>query len=74
MLLNLFSFQVMGFLRVPLFTMKDNTRGFPKFLSNSFAGSGKSQLLHFLLDKKLVSSDYINESLQVSGLITKIVK
>ncbi len=40
-----FRSEVMGNFRVPLFTLQDGFRGFPQFLTNSFAGSSREQLL-----------------------------
>lgn len=61
-----FGKEVMGTIRVPLFTKKDGIKGFPAFLSNKFAGSAKSQLLNFLLSSKLVPYEYIVTSLTKS--------
>ncbi|KAG8180794.1 hypothetical protein JTE90_012973 [Oedothorax gibbosus] len=54
-----YGIETMGIIRVPLFTIKDGFRGFPAFLTNTFAGNSKSQLLGFLLHFNLITSEEI---------------
>ncbi|XP_066992707.1 U8 snoRNA-decapping enzyme [Anabrus simplex] len=55
--------EVMGLLRVPLYTMGDGYRGFPTFLTNAFVGNSRQQLLHTLNHLGLMSKDEISKAL-----------
>uniref|UniRef100_A0A8C4IZA1 Nudix hydrolase 16 like 1 n=1 Tax=Dromaius novaehollandiae TaxID=8790 RepID=A0A8C4IZA1_DRONO len=48
--------EVMGMVRVPLYTQKDRMGGLPNFLGNSFVGTAKFQLLFALKILNMVSS------------------
>ena len=53
-------FQTFGIMRVPLFVIdKDNTRGFPIFLANEFAGNAKVQLLQTIIKRKIMPSEQL---------------
>ncbi|XP_053454469.1 U8 snoRNA-decapping enzyme [Nycticebus coucang] len=54
--------EVMGLVRVPLYTLRDGVGGLPTFLENSFIGAAREQLLETLQDLGLL------ESGSVSGL------
>ncbi|OXA52844.1 U8 snoRNA-decapping enzyme isoform X1 [Folsomia candida] len=43
-----FGDEVMGHIRVPLYTMDDGKRGYPEFLKNNFIGQAKAQLIRGL--------------------------
>lgn len=53
--------QVMGIVRVPLYTMSNMYNGLPAFLNNKFAGTAKQQLLLSLHHVKLLSEEEISE-------------
>lgn len=63
---NFFHFheQTLGVIRPPLFTMGDGYRGLPAFLSNSFAGNARQELLIGLQHFKLLSEDEIQEAVK----------
>lgn len=52
----------MGLCRPPLYTMGDGFRGFPAFLTNSFAGNSREELLigmryfNLMTDKEIVDA------------------
>uniref|UniRef100_A0A8C0BF06 Nudix hydrolase 16 like 1 n=1 Tax=Buteo japonicus TaxID=224669 RepID=A0A8C0BF06_9AVES len=48
--------EVMGMVRVPLYTQKDRMGGLPNFLGNSFVGTAKFQLLFALKILNMVTS------------------
>lgn len=52
--LSPFLSQVLGLVRVPLYTLRDGVGGLPAFLENSFIGAAKEQLLEALQDLELV--------------------
>ncbi|XP_069328117.1 U8 snoRNA-decapping enzyme-like [Eulemur rufifrons] len=54
--------EVLGLVRVPLYTLRDGVGGLPIFLENSFIGAAREQLLEALEDLGLL------ESGEVSGL------
>ncbi|XP_045394630.1 U8 snoRNA-decapping enzyme isoform X1 [Lemur catta] len=54
--------EVLGLVRVPLYTLRDGVGGLPTFLENSFIGAAREQLLEALQDLGLL------ESGSVSGL------
>lgn len=46
--------QVLGLVRVPLYTLRDGVGGLPAFLENSFIGAAREVLLEALRDLELV--------------------
>ncbi|KAM4821190.1 U8 snoRNA-decapping enzyme isoform 1-T2 [Thomomys bottae] len=46
--------EVLGLVRVPLYTLQDGAGGLPAFLENSFIGAAREQLLEALEDLELV--------------------
>ncbi|CAL8103683.1 unnamed protein product [Calicophoron daubneyi] len=56
--------ETLGVLRVPLYTMDDGFRGLPQFLTNSFSGNAKLQLLGGLLKAKTHSVDELRFALR----------
>ena len=57
-------------MRVPLHTMEDGERGLPVFLAGKFIGSSKQQLLTTLLQRKILSSEVIEQAVQRSKQLT----
>ncbi|KAK9510896.1 hypothetical protein O3M35_005577 [Rhynocoris fuscipes] len=55
--------EVLGILRVPLYTMNDGFRGFPAFLKNKFIGNSRNQLLECLKKLNLMSLEEIDKAL-----------
>uniref|UniRef100_F6TNI8 U8 snoRNA-decapping enzyme n=1 Tax=Equus caballus TaxID=9796 RepID=F6TNI8_HORSE len=45
--------EVLGLVRVPLYTLRDGVGGLPAFLENSFIGTAREQLLEALKDLRL---------------------
>ena len=62
-----FSFQTLGIVRVPLFTMGDGLRGFPAFLTNNFAGNARSELITGLLAAKLFTQEDMEKAVKASA-------
>ncbi|KAM4696683.1 U8 snoRNA-decapping enzyme-like [Rhinophrynus dorsalis] len=58
--------EVMGLIRVPLFTLRDGVSGLPAFLCNNFIGNSKSQLLFALRSMRLLREDQIQEAMYAS--------
>ncbi|XP_053552121.1 U8 snoRNA-decapping enzyme [Bombina bombina] len=58
--------EVMGLVRVPLFTLRDGSGGLPAFLSNNFIGNSKSQLLYALRTLRLLREDQIQDAMWTS--------
>lgn len=56
--------EVLGLIRVPLYTRKRNNGGLPMFLKNNFAGNARENLLRALVYHQILNQDEINESLQ----------
>ncbi|XP_048775647.1 U8 snoRNA-decapping enzyme-like [Ostrea edulis] len=54
--------ETLGIVRPPLFTMGDGYRGLPAFLSNSFAGNARQELLIGLQHYKLLPEDEIQKA------------
>ncbi|CAK9294956.1 unnamed protein product [Gordionus sp. m RMFG-2023] len=54
--------EVMGFCRVPLYTMNDGYRGFPAFLNQNFIGHSKYQLLKSLSSTGIMSDSEIKQA------------
>lgn len=48
--------QVLGLVRVPLYTLQDGVGGLPAFLENTFIGTAQEQLLEALQDLGLLKS------------------
>lgn len=55
--------QVLGLVRVPLYTQKDRVGGFPNFLSNAFVSTAKYQLLFALKVLNMMPSEKLAEAL-----------
>ncbi|XP_072286219.1 U8 snoRNA-decapping enzyme-like [Pyxicephalus adspersus] len=58
--------EVMGVVRVPLYTLRDGFGGLPAFLSNNFIGNSKSQLLYGLRSLRLLREDQIQDAIWCS--------
>ncbi|XP_050762207.1 tudor-interacting repair regulator protein isoform X3 [Gymnogyps californianus] len=54
--------EVMGMVRVPLYTQKDRMGGLPNFLGNSFVGTAKFQLLFALKILNMVPEEKLAEA------------
>ncbi|XP_074866439.1 tudor-interacting repair regulator protein isoform X1 [Carettochelys insculpta] len=54
--------EVMGMVRVPLYTQKDRMGGLPNFLGNSFVGTAKFQLLFALKVLNMVPEEKLAEA------------
>lgn len=46
--------QVLGLVRVPLYTLRDGVSGLPAFLENTFIGTAREQLVEALQDLGLL--------------------
>ncbi|XP_073986493.1 U8 snoRNA-decapping enzyme-like isoform X2 [Rhodnius prolixus] len=55
--------EVLGTVRVPLYTMTDGYRGFPAFLQNKFIGNSRQQLLECLKILKIMNAEEIQKAL-----------
>lgn len=60
---GLLSMQVLGLVRVPLYTQKDRVGGFPNFLSNAFISTAKYQLLFALKVLNMMPEEKLAEAL-----------
>jgi len=60
------SFQVMGMVRVPLYTLRDGVSGLPAFLCNSFAGTAREQLLWALAARRLLPPGRLREACEIA--------
>ncbi|KAK9499324.1 hypothetical protein O3M35_002377 [Rhynocoris fuscipes] len=60
--------EVLGVLRVPLYTMGDGYRGFPAFLQNKFIGNAKYQLIESLKLLNIMSVEEIEKALNPERL------
>eukprot|EP00071_Canis_lupus_P052208 XP_536987.2 tudor-interacting repair regulator protein [Canis lupus familiaris] len=60
---RLLSVQVLGLVRVPLYTQKDRVGGFPNFLSNAFTSTAKYQLLFALKVLNMMPEEKLAEAL-----------
>eukprot|EP00092_Neocalanus_flemingeri_P004847 GFUD01005216.1.p1 GENE.GFUD01005216.1~~GFUD01005216.1.p1 ORF type:complete len:199 (+),score=46.59 GFUD01005216.1:34-630(+) len=58
--------EILGLLRVPLYTRKRNNGGLPMFLENHFAGNARENLLNSLLRKEVLEVNEIEAALCVS--------
>ena len=52
--------QVLGLVRVPLYTLRDGVGGLPTFLENAFIGASREQLLEALKDLGLLESGSVH--------------
>lgn len=59
---GLFFLQVLGLVRVPLYTQKDRVGGFPNFLSNAFISTAKYQLLFALKVLNMMPEEKLAEA------------
>ncbi|XP_066101442.1 U8 snoRNA-decapping enzyme [Saccopteryx bilineata] len=48
--------EVLGLVRVPLYTLRDGVGGLPAFLENTFIGASREQLIEALQDLELLES------------------
>lgn len=55
--------EILGLLRVPLYTRQRNKGGLPMFLKNNFAGNAKENLLNSLMRKEVLNSEEVNAAL-----------
>ncbi|XP_030048284.1 U8 snoRNA-decapping enzyme isoform X2 [Microcaecilia unicolor] len=58
--------EVMGLVRVPLYTLRDGFGGLPAFLCNNFIGSAKEQLLEALGCLGLMPQNKLEEAVRAS--------
>ncbi|XP_046388851.1 U8 snoRNA-decapping enzyme-like [Ischnura elegans] len=63
--------EVLGTFRVPLYTMGDGLRGFPAFLSHSFIGNAREQLLLTLEKLGILNSEEISTAVANSLEVSK---
>ncbi|XP_067399267.1 U8 snoRNA-decapping enzyme-like [Emydura macquarii macquarii] len=59
--------EVLGLVRVPLYTLRDGAGGLPAFLSNAFAGDARQQLLQALGTLRLVPEAELRRAAALSG-------
>lgn len=52
--------QVLGLVRVPLYTLHDGVGGLPAFLGNSFIGASRNQLLETLQDMGILTPETVS--------------
>lgn len=52
--------EVLGLVRVPLYTLRDGVGGLPAFLENTFIGTAREQLLEALQDLGLLKSGSVS--------------
>lgn len=65
--------EVLGTVRVPLYTMGDGFRGFPTFLTNAFIGNARLQLLYALKHFNILTDEEIRTAEQAKP-VSSIVK
>ncbi|XP_058873446.1 U8 snoRNA-decapping enzyme [Acipenser ruthenus] len=58
--------EVMGLVRVPLYTLRDGIGGLPAFLSNSFVGNARCQLVDALRSLQLVREPWLQLAIKHS--------
>ncbi|KAM4656580.1 tudor-interacting repair regulator protein isoform 2-T2 [Amazona ochrocephala] len=63
--------EVMGMVRVPLYTQKDRMGGLPNFLANSFVGTAKFQLLFALKILNMVPEEKLAEAVAATQKLKK---
>jgi len=56
--------EILGLMRVPLYTRQRNRGGLPMFLKNHFAGNARGNLLLALKTRGVLEETYINEALK----------
>ena len=59
--------EILGLIRVPLYTRDRNDGGFPMFLRNNFAGNARENLIESLVRFRVLSSEEVKIALQKSG-------
>ena len=64
----------MGNIRVPLYTMGDHFRGLPGFLTNTFCGNSRDQLLLGLVHTKLLSPGEVKTALESCKVYAKMIE
>ncbi|KAL1450425.1 hypothetical protein WDU94_002791 [Cyamophila willieti] len=64
--------EVLGTVRVPLYTMGDGFRGFPCFLTHSFIGNARTQLITALTKLNIMSTEEINAALNARPVPVKV--
>uniref|UniRef100_A0A8U7MWL3 Nudix hydrolase 16 like 1 n=1 Tax=Corvus moneduloides TaxID=1196302 RepID=A0A8U7MWL3_CORMO len=64
--------EVMGMVRVPLYTQKDRMGGLPNFLANSFVGTAKFQLLFALKILNMVPEEKLAEAVAATQRPKKV--
>nr|XP_060619175.1 U8 snoRNA-decapping enzyme-like [Anolis sagrei ordinatus] len=58
--------EVMGLLRVPLYTLRDGVGGLPAFLTNTFIGNAREQLIHSLDTLQLVPREQLQKAVNMA--------
>ncbi|XP_038644729.1 U8 snoRNA-decapping enzyme isoform X1 [Scyliorhinus canicula] len=58
--------EVMGIIRVPLYTLRDGFGGLPAFMTNTFIGNAKDQLVDALRTLKLLSEAELQSAISAS--------
>ncbi|CAB3387944.1 Hypothetical predicted protein [Cloeon dipterum] len=58
--------EVLGWVRVPLYTMTDGYNGFPAFLDNNFVGNARDQLLEALIKTGIMTKEEIDSAVKVA--------
>jgi U8 snoRNA-decapping enzyme len=56
--------QVLGWVRVPLYTMQDGYKGLPAFLDHNFCGNSRDQLLIALEKTGILTPEEIQAALE----------
>ncbi|KAL7988249.1 hypothetical protein Chor_007168 [Crotalus horridus] len=59
-------FEVMGLIRVPLYILRDGVGGLPMFLSNSFIGNAREQLIHALDTLQLMPAEQLQKAIRIA--------
>ena len=60
-----FGVEVLGLVRVPLYTRTRKQGGLPQFLRNNFVGNSRQQLLDTLVSKEVLSQAEVRAALTV---------
>ncbi|XP_070597483.1 U8 snoRNA-decapping enzyme-like isoform X2 [Erythrolamprus reginae] len=58
--------EVMGLIRVPLYILRDGVGGLPMFLSNTFIGNAREQLIHALDTLKLMPAEQLQKAFSIA--------
>lgn len=61
--------ETQGILRVPLYTMADDVRGFPTFLAQRFAGTAREQLLYATVRLGVLDTEAARRALNQSNAV-----